>query len=146
MNQKYKTLQTYTLWAIDMISIIISYLIATWIRYNNRNDYGDKTLHYMVCVVFLLFCVIYSFLADWNRDFIKRGYVLEFLAVIKSVAFILIASLMAVFFLQWADILSRLVVFYFVLIDLVLTFVLRMIFKVALWRHISNEKNVRWCS
>ena len=142
MNQKYKTLQTYTLWAIDMISIIISYLIATWIRYNNRNDYGDKTLHYMVCVVFLLFCVIYSFLADWNRDFIKRGYVLEFLAVIKSVAFILIASLMAVFFLQWADILSRLVVFYFVLIDLVLTFVLRMIFKVALWRHISNEKNV----
>ncbi len=142
MNQKYKTLQTYALWTIDMICIVISYLIATWLRYHGRNDYGDKTLHYMVCVVFLLFCVIYSFLADWNRDFIKRGFALEFFSVIKSISFILIGSLMAIFFLQWANILSRLVVFYFVVFDLVLTFLLRVLFKKALWNHISNEKNV----
>ena len=142
MNQKYKTLQTYALWAIDMICILISYLIATWIRYNNKNDYGDKTLHYMVCVVFLLFCVIYSFLADWNRDFIKRGYAIEFLSVIKSVSFIIFASLIVVFFLQWAYILSRLVVGYFVVLDVILTFVFRVLFKKALWSHISSEKNV----
>ncbi|RKM57863.1 sugar transferase [Butyrivibrio sp. CB08] len=142
MNQKYKTLQTYALWAIDMICIVISYLIATWLRYHDRNDYGDKTLHYMVCVVFLLFCVIYSFLADWNRDFIKRGYALEAFSVVKSISFILFTSLIVVFFLQWAYILSRLVVVYFVLIDVVLTFIFRVMFKKALWRHISNEKNV----
>ncbi|WP_243111919.1 sugar transferase [Butyrivibrio sp. CB08] len=125
-----------------MICIVISYLIATWLRYHDRNDYGDKTLHYMVCVVFLLFCVIYSFLADWNRDFIKRGYALEAFSVVKSISFILFTSLIVVFFLQWAYILSRLVVVYFVLIDVVLTFIFRVMFKKALWRHISNEKNV----
>ena len=142
MNLKYKTLQTYALWLIDMICIVISYLIATWLRYHDRNDYGDKTLHYMVCVVFLLFCVIYTFLADWNRDFIKRGYIVELFSVIRSVAFVLLTSLIAVFFLQWAYILSRLVVFYFVLIDVVLTFILRVIFKQVLWKHISNDKNI----
>lgn len=142
MNQKYKTLQTYALWAIDMICIVISYLVASWIRYNNRSDYGDKTLHYMVCVVFLLFCVIYSFLADWNRDFIKRGYFVELLSVIRSVAVIVVCSLVAVFFLQWAYILSRFVVGNFIWMDVLLTFVFRIIFKRVLWRHISNEKNV----
>ena len=142
MNQKYKTLQTYALWAIDMICILISYLIATWIRYSNRNDYGDKTLHYMVCVVFLLFCVIYSFLADWNRDFITRGYFKELLSVIRSVAVIVVCSLVIVFFLNWTHILSRVVVGNFVWINIVLTFLVRIMFKRALWSHISSDKNV----
>jgi exopolysaccharide biosynthesis polyprenyl glycosylphosphotransferase len=142
MNQKYKTLQTYTLWAIDMICILVSYLIATQMRYGNRNDYGDKTQHYMVCVVFLLFCVIYTFLADWNRDFIKRGYILEFMSVIRVVAVTLVGSLVVVFFLSWTNILSIFVILNYIWIDIVLTFLARMIYKRALWKHISSEKNV----
>ena len=56
MSNKYRTFQTYALWAIDMACIVISYVFTTWMRYNSNNDWGDKTLHYMVCVVFLLFC------------------------------------------------------------------------------------------
>ncbi len=142
MNQKYRTLQTYAIWIIDMACIIASFLIATFIRYNDRNDWGDKTLHYMVCVVFLLFCVIYSFLADWNRDYIVRGYVMEFLAVLKAVAFILVGSLIVVFFLQWTRILSRFVVGNFIWINIVLTYFARVLFKSFLRRHISSDKNV----
>ena len=125
-----------------MICILVSYLIATWMRYNTKRDYGDKTLHYMVCVVFLLFCAIYSFLADWNRDFIKRGYLLEFLSVIRSATIILVCSLVVVFFLKWSTILSRYVIINFVWMDILMAFTLRMLFKQALWRHISSEKNV----
>ncbi|MBE5830019.1 MAG: sugar transferase [Butyrivibrio sp.] len=142
MNQKYKTLQRYALWVIDMICIVISYLIATWMRYNDRNDYGDKTLHYMVCIVFLLFCVIYTFLADWNRDFIKRGYAIEFISVLRSIAFILIGSLVVIFFLQWANILSRFVVMNFIWMDIVFTYVARILFKKFMIGHISSDKNV----
>ncbi|WP_242829790.1 sugar transferase [Butyrivibrio sp. XPD2006] len=125
-----------------MACIIVSYFIATWLRYNNRNDWGDKTLHYMVCVVFLLFCVIYSFLADWNSDFLRRGYALELFAVIKVVAFILVGSLVVVYFLQWTKILSRFVVGNFIWMNIVLTFVARILFKGFLRKHISKEKNV----
>ena len=142
MNQRYKTLQTYTIWLIDMVCIVASYLIATWLRYNTRNDWGDKTLHYMVCVVFLLACSIYSFLADWNRDFVIRGYVKELVSVIKAVAFMLISSLVVVFFLQWTNILSRFVVGNFIWMNILLTYIVRVFFKVFLRRYISSDKNV----
>ena len=75
MSKKNNTLQTYVLWLIDMVCIILSYVLASWLRYKviGPNNIGDMTKHYLVCVVFLLFCVVYSFLADWNRDFIIRG-------------------------------------------------------------------------
>ena len=142
MNRKYKTLQTYALLMLDMASILISYLLATWLRYNDNNDWGDKTLHYLVMVVMLLFCVVYTFLADWDRNYITRGAAQEFISVIKAVAVIVIASLVIVFFLQWTMILSRFVVINFIWMDILLDFVLRLIFKKALKNHISNEHNV----
>lgn len=125
-----------------MACILLSYLIATYIRYNDKRDYGDKTLHYMICVIFLLFCVIYTFLADWNRDFIMRGYVMEFLSVVRFVAIMLFVSIVVVYFLSWADILSRFVILHFTWMDVLFTYLMRLAFKVALRKHISSENNV----
>ncbi|AOZ95531.1 sugar transferase [Butyrivibrio hungatei] len=141
MSNKYKTLQTYLLWMIDMACIIVSYVFATWLRFNSKRDYGDKTLHYMVCVVFLLFCTVYVFLADWNRDFIIRGYFKELMAVIKFVGLMLVASLVIVYFLQWSGILSRFVIGNFIWMDIVLTYVARILFKNVFRRHISSASN-----
>ncbi len=142
MNRKYKTLQTYALLFIDMFCILVSYFAVTWIRYNDRNDWGDKTLHYLVCVVLLLFCVVYTFLADWDRNYMIRGVALELIAVIKSVAVIVVASLVVVFFLQWTSILSRFVMANFIWVDILLDFVARLVFKKILRKHISSEHNV----
>ena len=142
MNNKYKTLQTYALLLLDMACIVLSYLAATWLRYNDNNDWGNKALHYMVCVVMLLFCVVYTFLADWDRDYITRGSALEFISVLKSVAVIVIVSLVFVFFLQWTVFLSRYVVINFIWMDIFLDFVARLIFKKVLRNHISSEHNV----
>ncbi len=142
MSRKYRTLQTYILWAIDMACIIVSFLIASYIRYNAKADYGDKTLHYLVCVIFLLVGTIYTFLADWNRDFIVRGWFQEFLNVLRFVAFILLMTMMAVFFLQWFNILSRLVILHFTWIVTVLTYVSRVVFKEFFKKHMSSENNV----
>ncbi len=142
MNQKYKTLQTYALWAIDMMCILATYLFATWLRYNTKRDWGDKTLHYMVCVVLLLVCAIYTFLADWNRDFITRGYMREFMSVVRTVAVTMVGTLMVVFFLQWTQILSRYVMGNFLWMDILLTYIMRLIFKKVLRSHISSDKNV----
>ncbi len=142
MSRKYRTLQTYILWAIDMACIIVSFFIASYIRYNAKADYGDKTLHYLVCVIFLLMGTIYTFLADWNRDFIIRGWFQEFLNVLRFVVFILLMTMMAVFFLQWFNILSRLVILHFTWIVTVLTYVSRVVFKEFFKKHMSSEKNV----
>nr|WP_297706571.1 sugar transferase [uncultured Butyrivibrio sp.] len=142
MGNKYKTLQTYALWTIDMACIVITYVFATWLRYNNNNDWGNKTLHYMVCVIFLLFCVVYTFLADWNRDFITRGYARELLSVLRFVAIMMVASIFVVYVLNWSDILSRFVILHFVWMDIVLTFIARNVFKVIFRKALSNENNM----
>ncbi|MCR5671131.1 MAG: sugar transferase [Butyrivibrio sp.] len=142
MNQKYKVIQTYTLWAIDMVCILASYLLATWLRYNGKNDWGDKRLHYMVCVVFLLVCVIYSFLADWNRDFMTRGYIMELFSVIRFVAIMLIATIAIVFFLKWSSIMSRFVIGNFIWMDILFTYIARILFKYFFRRHICSDNNV----
>ena len=143
MSNKYRTLQTYVLWGIDMACIIVSYMFFSWLRFKDNNDWGDKTLHYMVCVLFLLFCTGYTFLADWNRDFIVRGYIIEFLNVVRFVAFMMLASIAVVYFLDWARILSRFVVLNFIWADILLTLIVRVIFKNFFRGYISSDMNVQ---
>ena len=142
MNAKYRTLQVYILWLLDMACIIVSYMLASYIRYNSKADYGDKTLHYLVSVIFLLVATIYTFIADWNRDFIVRGWFQELLNVVRFVAVISLVTLVAVFFLQWYEILSRLVIINFVWIETLLTLVVRITFKEFFKKHLSSEKNI----
>ena len=144
MSNKYRTLQTYVLWGIDMACIIVSYMFFSWLRFKDNNDWGDKTLHYMVCVLFLLFCTGYTFLADWNRDFIVRGYIIEFLNVVRFVAFMMLASIAVVYFLDWARILSRFVVLNFIWADILLTLIVRVIFKNFFRGYISSDMNSQY--
>ena len=125
-----------------MVCIVATYLFATWLRYNAKRDFGDKTLHYMVCVIFLLICSVYTFLADWNRDFIVRGYVKELFSVLKFVGIMVFGTLVVVYFLNWTSILSRYVIVNFIWMDVVLTYVGRILFKGFLRRHITSENNV----
>ena len=142
MSNKYRTLQTYVLWVIDMACIIVTYMFFSWLRFKDNNDWGDKTLHYMVCVLFLLFCTGYTFLADWNRDFIVRGYIIEFLHVVRFVAVMMLASIAVVYFLDWARILSRYVILNFIWADILLTLIVRVIFKKFFRSYISSDMNV----
>ncbi|RKM63404.1 sugar transferase [Butyrivibrio sp. XB500-5] len=144
MSNNNKTLQTYILWLIDMMCIIVSYVIATFIRFSGEKRIElldeDKMAHYMVCIVFLLFCVVYNFFADWNRDFCIRGFAKEFLSVVRFIGVMIIASVFVVFLFKWNN-LSRLVWFYFVLLDVLLTYFARIAFKVFFRKAISSDSN-----
>ena len=71
MNRKNKVIETYGLWFIDLISIVISFTVSTYIRFGNFKDMGDKEIHFQVCLVFILFCTIYSFL--WTGTVISSA-------------------------------------------------------------------------
>ncbi|MBR4671413.1 MAG: sugar transferase [Butyrivibrio sp.] len=143
MSNMNKTLQTYVLWLIDMICIIVSYMIATFIRFSGERRIElldeDKPAHYMLCIVFLLFCVVYNFFADWNRDFCIRGYAKEFLSVVKFIGVMFLASVVVVFLFKWD--LSRLVWFYFIVLELILTYIARILFKLSFRKAISSDSN-----
>ena len=139
MKQTIKIIQTYLIWLFDMVTISLSYQIATSIRFSERADWGDKTLHYMVLLLFLLFATIYNFFVDWNRDFLVRGYYREIAEVLKSNILMMIVGLVFVFFMQWANILSRLVIGFFLLISVATMFVTHVFVKWILQKILKGE-------
>lgn len=142
MNRKNKVIETYGLLFLDLVSIVISFLVSTYIRFGNFKDMGDKEIHFQVCLVFLLFCAIYSFGLEWNRGFFRRNIWKEMLAVGQYNLLMLLVVEVIMYFLKWADVFSRLVMVYFIVINTLLTLLLHCIFKRFLWMNFSSEKSV----
>ena len=129
MNSKNKVIITYGLYAIDMVCIFIAFILSTYIRFRNFVDMGDKNSHFMVCLVFILFATVYTFVVPWHNLFMKRKPMGELWHIVKMNGVMVLATQTIMFFLKWADSFSRWVMIYFFVIDVVLIFIVHMIFK-----------------
>lgn len=139
MNQKNKIIEVYGLWFADLVVIFVSFIAATYIRFGNFKDMGDKEIHFQVCLVFLLFCTMYSFFLDWNRNFLKRSITKEFTAVLQYNVLMILITQTIMYFLKWADVFSRWVMIYFAAINLLLSFAIHMAFKKVMKLHYKSD-------
>lgn len=139
MNQKKKIIEVYGLWFADLVSIGISFILATYIRFGNFKDMGDREIHFQVCLVFLLFCTIYSFFIDWNRNFLKRSMGKEIHAVIQYNVLMILVAQTIMYFLKWADVFSRLTMIYFALINPLISLLLHFVIKQAMKLHYRSD-------
>ena len=142
MSRKNKIIETYGLWFIDLIAIVISFFASTYIRFGNFRDMGDKEIHFQVCLVFLLFCTVYSFFLDWGRDFMKRNIWKEAWVIIQYNVIMLLVVEAVMYFLKWADVFSRFVMAAFIIMNCVVTLLLHYLFKKILQRIFSSDKSV----
>lgn len=142
MSRKNKVIETYGLWFIDLVSILISFVASTYIRFGNFRDMGDKEIHFQVCLVFMLICTVYSFFMDWNRDFFRRNKWKETGEVVKYNILMLFVAEVVMFFLKWADVFSRSVMVYFMITNTLLTLALHLGFKKALRMNFASDKSI----
>lgn len=141
MSQKNKIIERYGIWLADLICIIVVFVLSTYVRFGNFRDMGDKTAHFLVCVGFLLFCTSYNFFANWNSDFMKRGYWREFVAVARyNITMVLVLELF-MFFLQWSQVFSRLVMGYFIIGNQLMTWIVRLIIKRGLYIYYKSDSS-----
>lgn len=141
MKQKNKIIEVYGLWFADLICIILSFTIGTYIRFGNFKDMGDQSIHFLVCVCLMLFCTVYSFFIDWNRNFLRRSIFKEIYAVLQYNAIMILVVTFLMVLVKWADIFSRLVLSYFFILNCVLSFLVHMIIKKAMHTYYSSEQN-----
>lgn len=139
MNQKNKVIEVYGLWFADLVTIGISFALATYIRFGNFRDMGDKEIHFQVCLVLLLVCTIYTFFIDWNRNFVKRSTRKETYEIFKYHVIMILVVQTIMTFLKWADVFSRLVTIYFTIINIILTLLVHLLFKKALRLHYRSD-------
>ncbi len=140
MSPQMRILRTYGLWMVDTAAIIIAYLIATILRYAGRDDYGDRRLHYLAGLLFVLLYTINVFVIDPHRDVHTRGYLREIIVIVKQMVTLSVVTLTVVFFLHWSSILSRTVIINFAWICTTLMICTHFIFKRLMRSMIVSEQ------
>ncbi len=142
MKQKNKIIEVYGLWFADLASILAAFIAATYIRFGNFRDMGDKSIHFLVCLCLMLFCTMYSFFFDWNRNFLRRSIWKEGMAVVQYNAIMLLVVNLLMTMMKWADVFSRLVLIYFLILNILLSFLIHMIIKKTMHTYYSSGQNV----
>lgn len=141
MNQKNKIFEKYCLWFLDVLSIVLVYNFSTYIRFGNFRDMNSKQSHYLVCLSFVLFCTVYQLLLDWNRDFTTRGFLREFISIVKFNGIMLVVVECVMYFFKWADDTSRLLIVYFLIGNILLTYLFHMGMKKLLKIYYKSDNN-----
>lgn len=142
MSQKNHVARVYVLLAADLLSIVISYIVAVAIRFNLQDLSNRREMHYTICLCFLLFCAVFGIFTDWNRDFSKRGYLVELAMVLRNNLIMFGAVGCFLFLIKQAEFFSRLLYGYFFLLNIALTYVLHVIIKKIMRRHLDRKNNL----
>lgn len=140
-RKKSNAVETILMLFIDLITVVLSYLCAIWIKFYDAPYVDYEHLHKLVCIGILLFCAIYSSMSEWNRNFVRRGYAAEFFYILKRNIIMGILTVFLLFLIKEAENYSRLVFGYFLVINQVMTYLFRVIVKKCLRAHMSSEKN-----
>lgn len=138
ISKKSRLLETYSLILIDMLGILISYAGALWLRFRGLTG-GYTQIHYSVGAYILIIALLYSMMTEWNRGFFDRGMLVELIAIIKYNAVLLLAISTIVFLIKLGETFSRLVFGYFAVLNIVVTYLLHLLFKKYMLEYYRNS-------
>ena len=130
MYQKKSNLQNLIIITIDCIVLVLSLGIANYIRHRKffrglNNPEDMKILIFIFLVVFL----VINLYKNFYKQMLLRGPFQELLEIIKMNVITLAGASFALYITRIIDEYSRIVLFYFVLIDVVLMFIVHQIYK-----------------
>lgn len=141
MNQHNKVEEKYVLLLCDIVSILVSYFAALFIRYGKQiHHVPKKETYYIFLLAILLFCTIYALLISPSKDFVVRGYLVELQSTLKYNISVGIFVGFAIFLFRTSESFSRLVLGYFIIINSLLSYVARCVIKKVLKEHFKSER------
>lgn len=139
-NKKYQIIEMYSLLLLDIICITISYALAYWIRFwGVKGTLGSREIA-QIYLPFLLICMLNSFFTNEYKRFFQRGYYYELLRVLRYnlVLFVVTGSYIYAFRLELEF--SRLLLGYFIVINVILTYLARIAFKRFMNRYYKKSR------
>lgn len=141
-NQKQRMIQNYCLIILECVCIIISYILAMYTRGipdTFRNTETSQQMYLSIIIYLIFFHVLAYFMLDWNVSIFKRGYFVEFIAVVKYNIFLMVVMGLFLFLTQLARDYSRLVFGCFFLYNIVFTYIGHLIIKRFLDKYYRNS-------
>lgn len=129
MYRKKKAIENTIILLIDIICICICLGIAYRIRYGiffGMYETGDQTWHMVFAIILYGFIHI---LGNFVDHFFQRGYFEEFIAIVRELSIFSILWIVILFLIHRSSDLSRLVYGYFVLSNVSMIYITRLLFK-----------------
>lgn len=141
MYENKKTFESILVLIVDLCSLIVSMGIAFWIRYGifyGRFERGDQIwlLFFAVALYGLMFVLM-----DFSHHFFRRGMFDEFVSVVKSEVIFSAVLILALFVMHRSADLSRLVFGYQIVINTVVMYAARVIFKQYMVKVYRNSRH-----
>ena len=127
---------------LEIICFQISFFAAFCIRNGFQWKEEDKTAYLFVSLMILFLDILVIFFTEAFKDVLTRGFYKEFAATLKNV-FIVIAVLSLVLFLSKRGItISRIVIVLTASIQLIFSYVVRILYKIWLKHILRNRKDI----
>ncbi len=129
MEAKQMQLQNFFIFIMDCVCVILSYILASYLRFGNLwGGYSKGIVIFRIGVLLMAITLIY-FVLNPNRNFFKRSRKQEALLSVRNVLVMGGTVSMAAFLMQDAQDYSRLVYGYFCCIDVVVMYVSHQLYK-----------------
>ena len=141
MYENKKTFESILVLIVDLCSLIVSMGLAFWLRYGifyGRFEHGDQIwlLVFAVALYGLMFVLM-----DFSHHFFRRGMVDAFVCVVKSEVIFSAVLILALFVMHRSADLSRLVFGYQIVINTVVMYAARVIFKQYMVKVYRNSRH-----
>lgn len=121
---------------LDIICLQIAFIAAYFIRQGVGNPYTDR-LYSAMAISFVLCQIAVIFFSQSFQGILRRGYYSEFTKTVKHVCMVMLLSMAYLFITQQSDQFSRIIFFITAGIYLVLTYIVRI-----LWKKFVLKKNL----
>lgn len=129
MYQKRKSIETMLIWTLDTVCMLCSCAAAFWIRFERfYGSYNHWDQIWQIAFMVLIYILINVFV-DFNHHFFRRGFFEEFINVFRMEFVFSICWIVFLYILHRTGDLSRLMFGYFIVINLILTYMARTGFK-----------------
>lgn len=124
----------------DLCCIILSFLLAFWIRYGKiTKDWSESIYTWSSIFVLILYITIFS-LYDTYSNLFKRGFLEELTMVIKINCILAVTLTAVMYIFQEGASYSRLFFLCFFMLNIIITYVCRLYYKVLILAFYKKSK------
>ncbi|MDO4317110.1 MAG: sugar transferase [Lachnospiraceae bacterium] len=123
----------FILW--DLLCLELAYLLAFWVRHGLSSPYASHTYRNMALFLTLMDVVVIAMYGTL-KNVLKRGYYKEFSVTVKHTVILLVSGIVYLFLLRESQNFSRTVLLLTGIIYMPVTWLVRVVWKQLLCRHL----------
>lgn len=136
VRRKNKMIETYSILIMDLLCVLVSYAFSVYIRFHIIHvEQYPRDFHITVGAYIVVLCLLYSLFLDANSNFFYRGWLLELYYTVRYTLILVVGLVVVLYLTQQSYDFSRLIYGIFLVLNIMITYLVHMAFKKAMWKY-----------